>query len=76
MRTSRKDLVEVDSAAVKTLRAAIRSDIFCLARWMAAKLNPLLCANQRFYVAYYDNLWFHDVFLVSWSVGPEQFRSP
>lgn len=65
MRTSRKDLVKVDSAAVKTLRAAIRGHKLCFARWMAVRPNPLLCANQCFYVAYYDNLWFHDVFLVS-----------
>ena len=65
MRTSRKDLVEVDSAAAKTLRAAIKSDIFCLARKMAARLNPLLCVNHCFYVAYYDNLWFHDIILIS-----------
>lgn len=76
IRTFGKVLIEVDSAAHKTLRATIGIRTFCFARWTAARLNPLLCANQCFYAAYYDHLWFHDVFLVSRCLGPSVIRSP
>ena len=65
MRTSSKALVEVDSAAVKTLRAAIGTLTFCSARWIVASPNLLLLANRCLYVEYCDDLWFHDVFLVA-----------
>ncbi|SRR6266566_3361788 len=61
----RKVLVEVNSAAGKTLRAAIRILTFCFARRLPARPNLLLRSNPCFDVEYCDNPWFHDVFLIS-----------
>jgi hypothetical protein len=75
IRTFGKILVEVDSAARKTLCAAIRILTFCDARWIAASPNLLLRTNQGFDVEYCEDLWFHDVFLISECVAREQFLS-
>ena len=65
VRAFRKVLIEVNSAADKTLRTAIRILTFRFARWLPASPNLLVRSNQSCDLEYCENPWLHDAFLIS-----------